>query len=288
MERKIFRGNPYDSRMGKPCAMWTEGYHYKIVEPDGRTFWYQTRNYDHLTVAHIQEPKNFSYPKEITWDDLNVKIRLEHFQTLFPEGSEEEEILFVYGEEEGSKIIELNKWADAHLIENRYVTKLIVNHIGRFQKWVYQNSHRRKWATCQTYYTTYLVDDKWLVTVERTSSYSRYEPDRYEIRVEDYAPIKEQKKAWGRRLSTIARKAGVPWEIAKMVSHLDDDEAIKILCYIKSIRESNISEKLQWELSCGKNRRCNALEVLLGKEYFNKIHCSSQYHSELLASYILK
>lgn len=66
----------------------------------------------------------------------------------------------------------------------------------------------------------------------------------------------------------------------------EDDEAVEILLQVKTTREK-VDDCLQWELSCGIGRRVAAIEALLGKDTWNKLNCSGQNKTRILANYLL-
>lgn len=266
----IKRGNFYDSRKGNHSySMWTSGYDVCI---DGKYF-YQLRNYE-KDIVSIIPPVEINGGTEIQWNELNTEIKKQHFKTIHPEGSEREMNLFIYGEIEGSKINSRNEWADKHLVHNREITLRICKKIGEFENVEFVKSISCWPGTGYKDYI-YIIDNKWQVSVSANGYY-----------LEDYNQKKEKKKVFGKKVSRLAKQAGVPWKIAVFVGEADEEEAISILEQVKSARGTANAE-LQWELSCGINRRTKALEELLG-ETWKKLNCSGQNRTTTLANYLLE
>ena len=97
----------------------------------------------------------------------------------------------------------------------------------------------------------------------------------------------QEKKSFGKRVSLLAKRAGVPWEVAVFAGQVaDDNEAVNILKAIK-LAKNNITEDLSYELSYGINRRVDALSKVLGTTW-EKLNCKGQRQTSTLASYLCK
>lgn len=273
MERTIRRGNFYDSRNGgHSYSMWTSGYDVCITEEDGKKYFYQLRNYDHNIVTNI-EPVELVEAQEISWEEVSEDIRKEHFAILYPNGSEAEMNIFVFGEEKGREINSEREWAEAHLVYDITTTLQIAEEIGRFEEVELRKTFRKWNGGCECY--SYLIDGKWFITVTENN-----------IIIDEYAKIVAQKKAFGEKVHRIAKKAKVPWKIASFVGHIESEkEAVDILKRVKKAR-GTADECLQRELSYGIQRRTKAIETILGEDW-KKFDCKGQKKTTILANYLL-
>ena len=281
-KRTVTIGNFYDSRQGgHTSAMYTSGYDICITE-GRREYFYQLRNFEVDVVTPIA-PVILEEPEEISWEELNENVRKAHFYALYPNGSEEELNLFVYGPEKGADINSANRWAEMHLIYDRETTLRLREELGEFKKFEFIKSYSR-WAGSGYKNYVYIIDGKWQVTVsannqERGKFYTSYI-------IEEYSKIVAQRKVFGRRVARLAKQAGVPWDIAVFVGYIEsDEEAIETL---KQVKESTkkVDEDLKWELSCGIGRRTAAIQYILGEDTWRKLKCSGQNQTAILADYL--
>ncbi len=279
----ITKGNFYDSRFGNHTySMWTAGYDVCIQDHEGREFFYRLRNYDQDIITKI-DPVELYDAKEVTWNELNDSIRKAHFHTINPYGTENEMNLFVYGESEGARINAENEWAENHLVYSRQITLRLAEELGHFENVEFLRSVSRWVGTGYKDYI-YVIDGRWQVTVSANNHCGGEFYDSY--RIEDYSKIVASQKAFGRRVSRLAKQAGVPWEIGVFVGNIGtDEEAVQILKQVKSAR-GTADESLKWELCCGIGRRTTALETILG-ETWKKLNCKSQKQTKTLANYLL-
>lgn len=281
----ITKGNYFDSRIGgnQSYSMWTEGYDVRIQEDDRREFFYQLRNYDRDVVTAI-DPVELHDAHEVSWDELNVNVRKAHFHNLYPEGTESEMNLFVYGEEKGGEINAENEWAEAHKVYSRDITLRLAKELGHFEKVEFLRSVSRWVGTGYKNYI-YVVDGKWQVTVSANNYSDGNFYDSYHV--EEYAPIVASQKAFGRRVGRLAKAAGVPWNVAVFVGNIaDDTEAIAILNAVKASRARVFSDTA-YELSCGIGRRVAAIQFVLGDELWGKLSCRGQQQTKTLANYLV-
>ena len=255
----IVKGNDFDSRVnGRSYSMWTSGYDVCIQE-NGRKFFYHLNNYDHDCVTKI-DPVMLDNPKVITWSELNENIKKAYFHAIRPNGTEAEMNLFVYGQVVGAKINAENDWVETHNVYSKDITKRLAKELGHFEKVQFLRTETRWRGTGYKNYL-YVIDDKWLVTVNANNGFACNPYDSYKI--EDYQKIVAQQKVFGRRVARFAKTAGVPWEVAVFVGYLeDDDEAVEILKAVRAAR-GTVSEDLQWELECGIGRRTAAISSIL-------------------------
>lgn len=281
-KRTVTLGNFYDSRQGgHTYAMYTSGYDICITEGMSEYF-YQLRNFEVDVVTPIS-PVMLEESEQINWEDLNENVRRTHFYALYPNGSEEELNLFVYGSEKGAEMNAINIWADMHLVYDRETTLRLREELGEFKKFEFIKSFSR-WAGSGYKNYVYVIDDKWQVTV----SANNYEHGKFYTSyiIEDYSKIVAQRKVFGRRVARLAKQAGVPWDIAVFVGYIEsDEEAIETL---KQVKESTkkVDEDLRWELSCGIGRRVFAIQHILGEETWEKLDCRGQSRTATLADYL--
>ena len=175
------------------------------------------------------------------------------------------------------------KWAENHNVYSREITLRLIVELGYFEKVEFLRSVSRWVGTGYKDYI-YVIDGKWQVTVSANNYSGGDFYDSYQI--EDYTKIVARQKAFGRRVARLAKAAGVPWNIAVFVGHIEnDEEAVSILKQVKSVR-GTADESMQWELSCGIGRRTSAIEALLG-ETWRKLNCSGQKQTTILADYLL-
>lgn len=282
--RQITKENKYDSRIGggRIYSIWAIGYDVCITEEDGKQYFYRLRKYDHDVVDSI-DPLKITDAVDIHWEELNDNVRKKHFERIYPNGTEADRNLFIYGEEKGGRINEENEWAEAHLVYDRETTLRIAMELGQFENVEFVRSNSRWTGTGYKDYI-YVIDGRWQVTVSANNYNTGTFYNSYSI--EDYSKIVAQRKAFGRRMKRLSRQANVPWNIAVIAGHIESDkEAISILNLVKKAR-GTADKDLQWELSCGIGRRTAALETILG-ENWRKLDCSGQNRTTTLANYLL-
>ena len=119
--------NPYDSRMGNHTyAMWTTGEDYCFIREDGSEIWLQSQLYDERTTWQIPAPAERKNAENITWENVPKSVKRCLFYILFPQGTEEEENIFVLGEEEGKSLNEKLAWARANEIFSEKTFQMVV------------------------------------------------------------------------------------------------------------------------------------------------------------------
>lgn len=283
--RKVTIGNFYDSRVGDHSyTMWTTGADYCIEEAPDKRYYYRVRTFWDAVVTKI-DATALENSRVIPWEEVNTAVKAYHFEALFPNGTESEKNLFVYGDEKGRQINAENEWADAHKVYSRDVTLQLKAELGQFSTVRFLREVVYAPGTGYRAYI-YVVDEKWQVTVDAGEYDSRTGKFYASHKVEDYTKVVASEKAFGRRASRMAKAAEVPWEIAVFVGHIaSDEEAVSILKQVKSAR-GTADERLQWELKCGIGRRTAAIEALLG-ETWGKLNCRGQRQTTTLANYLL-
>ena len=286
MITRIIEGNHYDSRLpGHSYTFYTTGYDVCITD-DGIEYYYRLRNYDGDEVCSCK-PVEIKAPKELTWEQLDEDIKKCHFWVCHPGGSEAEMNLFVYGEVKGKKINAEIEWADAHLVRNRDITRALIKKLGFFEKVEFLKSVSR-WTGTGYRDNLYVLDDKWLVTVHCNEYTGSGFVDTFEF--SDYQEVRNREKEFGRRASKLAKITEVPWKIAVMAGHIeDDDEAIEVLRKIRRARTAFLKDPdpdYLIELDCGYERRNAAINALLEEEVLRQLDCTSQKRTRDLAMYM--
>ncbi len=171
------------------------------------------------------------------------------------------------------------------VIYNEEITDSIKKELGEIKSVEFIKSYTRWTGTGYRNYE-YVVNNNRQVTVFANNYSSDGFYNSYVI--EDLEKIIADKKAYGRRVGTLAKKAGVPWNIAVFAGNLPDCEAVEILKRISMARFAEKSKSTIWELSnCGINRRVSAIKRLIGEEIYEKISCSTQNQTKKLAEYLL-
>lgn len=276
---KVVIGNFYDSRMGNHSyAMYTTGYDFCVIDQkSGEKDFFQVRYGDRYLVTVIK-PVELKNSREISFSSLNEKEKAEYFDCkLGNKYSAEDRNIFIYGPEEGQKINEEIAWRKDHMVYSDQITKELVEEIGHFNSFRYVRSYSRMVGTGYKDHE-YVIDEKWEVVVHAGNG------DYYTL--SDYSKEVERKKAFGRRVAKLSKKAGVPWNIGVFAGYIkDDNEAVEILKKVKSFH-SKATEKQSYELGCGIGRRTSAIVEIIGEETFDKLYCSGQNATQTLASYL--
>lgn len=270
-KKKCFTGNFSFSR-----ATSTASSDYRIVESDGRMYFYRHEFSVDEKVSTLK-PTNILSESEILWEDIPLSIREMHFHTIFPNGTtDEEKILFLYGKEEGNKILN-DKWADTHIIVSKMVTMEIISQIGRF------NSSKRIRSSMyeNTRIDQYLIDEKWQANIV-------FAPDGFhKVSIELYGSSKRTE--YGKRIRSMCDKLDIPWRIGSLVGDIEDDkEALAILRKIKSLRDYASKNHYDDLTSTSLYHVKDTLIKLLGPTIFFKLKCKGRKNAYDLADYLAK
>lgn len=223
--RKIIKGNLTDSG----C------YSIRITE-DNKDYYYNIiilESGDH-TVLDPGKPCNISGPEEISWDDLSIKIRKNHYKNIHPNGISDDfqKNCFLYGEQKAREIKEAEekKKEEERLFFEKlrsfsvdyYVAKEVYKAIGIFEK---IEVIRKTWISSGEY----LVDDKWYVKVENYKVTS----------VKEKSEVEKEKAEWGKRVREISKLAGTSYQLATVIGNFSDkDKAVEVLITIKRCLDS--------------------------------------------------
>ena len=282
---KVIVCNPYDSRMGgRSYAMWTEGSDYCVVCEDGAEIWLQTRHGWTSSCKEIEKPKEVFCEQEMPWADVSSSVKREVYRILFPAGNEEEENIFALGEEEGNRLNEENAWLKDHVINGEISwTKRLLSRIGRWDSIQYVRSVSHWVGTgYKSYIYRVTVGDKTYEVKFRVTG-----PDSYSFCCEeiDLAAEEAKRKEYGRKVSALAKKAGVPWNIASLLEDKDAKGNLEALKAAKAVHERELSEDIVHELYCGIARRNDAICGLL-EEAALAFAFDGQVRSRRLADYL--
>lgn len=273
--------NPSDSRRGgHSYSDWTTGLDYGFMLTDGKEVW----------IAHfvgmgrgnyvIAAPERREHLEHISWDQVPEKVRRVLFHKLFPEKGEEEENIFALGEEEGSKLNEKLAWAKAHQIGELEDTLALMDKIGRWDSSEFLRRYKVQGMSIRYY--EYLVrqgSKKFRVGIS-----SEGYPYASEI---NEAAEEAARKEYGRKVSSLAKEAMVPWNIASLLSDIDGDRETNIaaLRAAKAVHNKKLDEETCHELGCGISRRISAIRYLLG-EKVSLFRLDGQVKSTRMAYYL--
>lgn len=283
----VEKGNSFDSRKGgHSYTMWTTGNDYRVTLTDGRVIWLQSRSYDKTTVKIIPEPEVFNGCAS----SLNIPELKFLFSYLFPQGTEEDKIMFLNEEEEALRLIDERHWAEEHRVYSLEITMRLMELVGRWDRVISSRSVSRMRGTGyrNIFYRLQCGEKQYEVEV-RANCYSqgKFYDCIYAVKEIDLASEKAERRAFYFKVKELADAAQVPWNIAKLVSDRGGKEiAIEALIAAREIAESDLDEATKHELECGIDRRKAAMVNLLG-EHFYMFEVQGQKRSQELASYLL-
>lgn len=218
----IITCNPYDSRIGgHSYSDWTTGLDYGFELTDGREVWISYFVGMGGGTYIIDNPEKRDYLKGISWDQVPEKVRRVLFHKLFPEKGEEEENIFALGEEEGSKLNEKIAWAKSHQIGSLEDTMYLMNTLGRWDSAEFIRRYKLQGMTIWNSEYRVSMDGKvYRVFISSTGN----------IWFEEINEAAEAaaRKEYGRKVSSLAKEAMVPWNIASLLSDIDGDRETNI------------------------------------------------------------
>lgn len=285
-------GNLYDSRMGgHSYSMWTTGCDFKVTLFDGRVLWLRSRSYERKQVEIIEQPEVFDKAlcsnKELGLTEIKVIFRY-----LFPEGTEDEQYIFLHGQEEADRFFEERAWAREHGIYSVNISLNLMREIGRWDKCLSTRSQSR-WTG--TGYKDYIYriqkgDKVFDVTVHANCYNGGNFFDSYSVKEVNLEGEKAEKRAYYLKTKALADAAGVPWKIASLIANKDDVErAVAALRAAKAIAdgEEYLEPDMAHELECGIYRRKSAIKELIGEQNYDAFAIEGQVRSSRLAYYLL-
>lgn len=255
MIKEIKRGNREEVNCG-------EVFDVSITESNGNKIFFHYEFNGNLTVSKIA-PLELQDEAPIAWGFLPQQMKEAYFQQKFPN-------------EENP----LEAWAKSHKVLSDFITVSLCDELGPWDKAQVLKTWSQQPGTC---YKSHIlnIDDKYLV------KFCSSGPDEISlITVEKYSDYVKAQKSFGRRVSKLSREADVPWKIGVFAGNIaSDKDAIMVL---KKIREATPVEDsdLLWELSCGINRRNEAIKQVLGEEIFSLLSCKGQNQTKTLALYL--
>lgn len=228
-------------------------------------------------VGEIQ-PVDMTEAIEISWFDVDIAVRQRYYKDTFPNISEEEYNIGVYGEEEGTRINEENKWADEHLVFSREITLKIKKELGEFSKVIHLNFK----STSDAVTHKYCIDDKWLVTItfddKTVDVIGAYTIKPISIRNRD---------KFFKRIGMLIKEANVPWFVAYSVGHFEDKEvALSILEQMKDAK-SKATEELKKYFFDEKVDADTVINELLDKRVINCIELPNDKHKTGVANFLV-
>lgn len=274
-KRTIVTGNFFSQH----SPIISVGSDYRITEPDGTAYFYRYRFENGENKISVLEPIEIIPGSEIEWGEMNIPIREEHFKHVFPDGVDEEtKILFIYGEEEGNRILD-KMWAESHTVKTKEITIKLIEKIGRFKTF---RRLRTTLLSNTSRLDVYLLDEKFQVTIYTSGNNISYT-------IEDYSSAVASRKEFEKRTKSLFSKANVPYEIAYLVGHIEGEKrALEILNKIKSSR-SFVTESRKKDLLSGNIYRMNqSLRTILGDKTFSDLNLKSRKKIVTLSSYLAK
>lgn len=271
--RIIVTGNFYNQK----TPFISVGCDYRITEEDGTEYFYRYRFENGENKISVLEPIEIIPGSEIEWGEMNIPIREEHFKHVFPDGVDEEtKILFIYGEEEGNRILD-KMWAESHIIQTKETTLKLIEKLGRFKTF---RRLRTTLLSNTSRLDVYLLDEKFQVTIYTSGNNISYT-------IEDYSSAVADRKNYVRRIRSLSSKTNIPFEVASLVGHIEEEkEALNLLNKIKDSKRF-VTEKRKEELLSGNLHIMNrCLTTILGDKTFKTLRIQSRKKSVTLASYL--
>lgn len=199
-------------------------YDVRITETDGKEYYYHFSCHGNYKICSIwilhNNLFNLRREREESWDKLPFEVKEKHYKKIHPNDDldDYEKNCFFYGKEKADEMIAaekkeefLNKVAFQHHICGYYMAEVIYDHIGPWESIEVMYERGGKGKFC--------IDNK-IITVECYKIVS----------IEDEADYEAGRKAWGQRISQIAKAAGTSFEMATVVGNITiDTNAIEIL-----------------------------------------------------------
>jgi len=315
MKAKVTIGNQYDSRRefsgGTIYAAWTTGWDivitglkHPVTGDEVPAKMYRYRNWasgrESFQTIPLQEMEGEI--EVIHWPNVADWIKKEIFSSLHPNGSEEERNLFVYGEEEGSRINSENQWADAHKVINRQVTLAIKEKIGEFER--VERYRPFEFEEPEEAPYQFIIDKKYLVDIkdcyEEGSSINFIKECDYDslmkLKKEKFNEIErrekeeqERRRRFGHYVAKFSKKCNVPWDVAKVfIRSLPKASEAEIVKEIDNFRKKRNLLRFylnKFTLFCElknafKFEEENSEEIInnfFGQEFYQKFLYNSQY-----------
>lgn len=212
-------------------------YDIRITEENGDIYYYHFLNLSDGESVITSKPFNLNNLTEISWEDLPIKLKDEHYNNVYPDANYDsyEKNCFLYGKEQADEIQRaLNQKED----EERQRKEIISN--IRWKIWVEESEAIEIYNTIgelkviqivskNCWWYEYLVNGKWIVKTRKGHLMS----------IEEKSDAEKQRKEWGKRVKHIASLAKTSFDMATVVGNIvDTDEAVNILKQIVKIVNS--------------------------------------------------
>lgn len=184
----------------------------------------------------------------------------------------------------GEILNEEREWRESHIVCDESVVSQILEAVGGRYEFVDdpKGIHDR--------IVRAVADGKlYSVDVERRAGMGYW---IYDATVRPFDPEAEAaaRKTFGRKVATLSKKSGVPFEVVKILGseQLEAPEVERVLHLLNLVHQLPKSEGEKHELSCGIARRTAAMASLLPEEVYNFFHVGSlgQNRNWALAGYI--
>lgn len=241
----------------------TAGSDYKIIEPNGNTYFYRYRFSSSEESVTTIDSSDIKFESEKDWETIPLVVREAHFKVLFSNNtiSEEERILFIYGTEEGNKILD-DRWADSHLILSKDLTLNLIKKVGRFKT---ARRMRCSLVSKNRMVYVYSLDDKFEVTIHKNG-------DSFTYQIDDYNSSRVHSLEYGKRVRSFCNKLDIPWEIGSLVGHIESDtKALSVLEAVKSSRNTAPRSYRKDLLSGTTHRMIKAIIHIIGDDAWDAI-----------------
>lgn len=255
---------------------------YHVVYAD-QEFNYRYASFSEEAISRfekIEPPQKLGSFVEISFDKLPRLLQKDIFSSLFPEGNEDEEYIFIYGPEKGLLYIEEKNWIKEHrLCDDDALTYRVFNEIGRWDQ--------VKAFPMRGVFRLYKGNEVYKLrarqTIGQNGLYYAYSLVRVDLAAEAQA-----KKVFGRRARELADFTGVDFKIVSLLRDFEDPKALEALRIARTIRYNadKIAPKTCHELvACGFSRRVNAIKEVLG-EYALLFRMDGMVKTTRLARYL--
>lgn len=179
------------------------------------------------------------------------------------------------------------EWIKDHIVYNEAFTQELLEELGRWDSAEYIRSTTQWVGTgYQTHFYRLTIGGRVYEAWYKVTGPGRYMSSWTEI---DLAQEEADRKEYGRKVSLLAKAAGVPWKLAALLSSKEDTDRERNLAALKKAKEvhnSRLDKSTLHELvECGISRRCEKIANLLG-DLTEQFNCSGQIKSRRLAEYL--